>query len=240
MENLLWNLVPWGYRVLLSLEGMRSGGLTLFFSVITDLGSNLGYLVILSLVYWCIDKRAGQGLSYASLISATLNIWSKYLWGIPRPGDAALDGLLERAGIGRRVAPPRQATLPSFPSGHAQGAAVTWGYVAYCASAGPTRRRWVWYVAVPLVALIAFSRLYLGVHFPQDVLVGLAIGAAYLVAWLWAEPRVRSWLATLGLGWQVALALLVPLAMLVVQPGDDTAAAMGAAMGLGVGYLLEG
>jgi membrane-associated phospholipid phosphatase len=240
MELLLWSLVPWGYRVLLSLEGMRSGGLTFFFSIVTDLGSNLGYLVILSLIYWCIDKRAGQGLAYASLFSATLNLWIKHLWDIPRPGDAALDGLLQRAGIGKRVAPLRQATLPSFPSGHAQGAAVTWGYIAHRADAGPSRKRWVWYVAVLLVALIAFSRLYLGVHFPQDVLAGLAIGAVYLVAWLWAEPRLRSWLAAVSLGWQVALALIVPLAVLAVLPGDDTTAAMGAAMGLGAGYLLEG
>jgi membrane-associated phospholipid phosphatase len=239
MENLLWSLVPWGYRVLLSLEGMRSGGLTLFFAIITDLGSNLGYLVILSLAYWCIDKRAGQGLAYTSLFSATLNIWIKHLWDIPRPGDAALDGLLQRAGIGRRVAPLREATLPSFPSGHAQGAAVTWGYIAHRANAGPTWKRWIWYAAALLVALIAFSRLYLGVHFPQDVLAGLAIGAVYLLAWLWAESRVRSWLAALSLGWQVTLALIVPLAVLAVLPGDDTTAAMGAAMGLGVGYLLD-
>jgi membrane-associated phospholipid phosphatase len=240
MGDLLWSLVPWGYRALLSLEGIRSGVLTLFFSVITDLGSNFGYLVILSLTYWCIDKRVGQGLAYASLFSATLNIWIKHLWNIPRPGDAALDGVLKRAGIGRRVTPLRQATLPSFPSGHAQGAAVTWGNIAHHADAGPARKRRIWYAVVLLVALIAVSRLYLGVHFPQDVLAGLAIGAVYLAAWLWIEPRVRSRMAALNLGWQYGLAVLIPLAALVVLPSDDTTAAMGAAMGLGVGYLLEG
>jgi membrane-associated phospholipid phosphatase len=236
---MLWDLIPWGYRALLDLEAIRSGGLTLSMSVVTDLGSNLSYLVILSLVYWCIDKSVGQGLAYASLFSATLNIWLKELWRIPRPGDAALEEVLQQADIEGRLTPLREPTQPSFPSGHAQGAAVTWGYLAYRAATGPCRVRWAWFVAVPLVALIAFSRLYLGVHFPQDVVAGLAVGAAFLALWLWAEPCVRPRLATLSLGWQYALAVIAPLAMLAVLADHDTTAAMGAAMGLGVGYVLE-
>lgn len=245
MDRLLWGLVPWGYQVLLDLEAMRSGLLNVLFATITDLGSNLGYLVVLSLIYWCVDKRMGQGLAYNSLISATLNIWLKQLWGIPRPDDMALEGVLREAGIEGRVTPLREATLPSFPSGHAQGAAVTWGYVAYSvrahrADSGASSRRWVWPVAVVLVALIAFSRLYLGVHFPQDVIAGLGLGAAYLAAWVWAEPRVAPRLAALSVRGRYALAVLAPLALLLVQPGEDTSAAMGATIGLGVGYVLEG
>jgi hypothetical protein len=87
--------------------------------------------------------------------------------------------------------------------------------------------------------LIAFSRLYLGVHFPQDVVAGLAIGAVFLSVWLWGEPRVRSWLSDVGLGWQVGLALLIPLGILILLPGEDTAAAMGSAIGMGIGAALE-
>jgi membrane-associated phospholipid phosphatase len=207
--------------------------------VITDLGSNLSYLIILSLVYWCIDKTTGQALAFASLSSATLNIWLKQLWRIPRPGDAALERILERAGIEGRVTPLRGTAQPSFPSGHTQGAVVMWGYLAHRAAAGPRRARWAWIVSVPVIALIAFSRLYLGVHFPQDVVAGLAIGAAYLAFWLWAGPRARSRVTRLSLGGQYTLAVIVPLALLAVLPDHDTTAAMGAAIGLGVGYVLE-
>lgn len=250
MDRLLWGLVPWGYQVLLSLEAMRSGLLNVLFFIITDLGSNIGYLVVLSLAYWCVDKRVGQGLAYSSLISATLNIWLKQFWRIPRPGDVALEDVLREAGIESRVTPLREATLSSFPSGHAQGAAVTWGYVAHHvrtprarahrAGSGASSKRWVWPVAVTLIALVAFSRLYLGVHFPQDVIAGLGLGAAYLVAWVWAEPRVAFWLAALDVKGRYALALLAPLVLLLVQPGEDSSAAMGALAGLGVGYILEG
>jgi hypothetical protein len=91
-----------------------------------------------------------------------------------------------------------------------------------------------------LIGLVAFSRTYLGVHFPQDVIAGLGIGALYLVVWLWAEPRVRSWLRTLAVGWRYAIAVAAPLAMLVVHVSEDTTAAMGALVGLGTGYVLEG
>lgn len=238
MTDWLWELIPWGYRVLLSLEGIRSGALTLFFSAITDLGSNVGYLVILSLVYWCLTKYAGLELAYCTLFSATLNVWLKQIWDIPRPGDAALNGVLEQAGIQRRVTPLKEAALASFPSGHSQGAAVTWGYVAHILNA-PGRRHWAWFAAALLAALIAFSRLYLGVHFPQDVIAGLVIGAAFLALWLWIEPHARSRLDSLGVRWKVRLALLVPIVILALKPGEDAAAAMGAAAGMGIGSLFE-
>jgi glycerophosphoryl diester phosphodiesterase len=212
--------------------------LTLFFSAITDLGSNIGYLVILTAIYWCVDKHAGLRLAYCSLCSATLNIWLKEAWNIPRPGDPALDELLNRAGIHERVTPLREATLASFPSGHSQGAAATWGYVAHILN-GLAHKRWPWFAAGILAALIAFSRLYLGVHFAQDVIAGLAIGAAYLAFWLWVEPHARSRLAGLGLAWKAGLALLVPIVLLAIRANEDTAAAMGAAAGMGLGSLLE-
>jgi membrane-associated phospholipid phosphatase len=239
MTQWLWDLIPWGYRILLSLEKVRSGGLTIVFSIITDLGSNVGYLVILSLIYWCGSKYAGLALTYCSLFSATVNIWLKQIWSIPRPGDAALEGQLQQAGITARVTPLRETTQAAFPSGHSQGAAVTWGYVAHILTSGSERRRWAWYATALLAALIAFSRLYLGVHFPQDVLAGLTIGAAILGLWLWTEPRARSLLAGLSLGWKIGLAAFIPLTALAVHPDEDTAAAMGAAVGMGVGALFE-
>lgn len=239
MTQWLWDLIPWGYRILLSLQGIRSDPLTLFFSIVTDLGSNVGYLVVLSLIYWCVDKYAGLALTYCSLFAAALNIWLKELWNIPRPADRALDDVLDRAGIQKRVAPLREASLAAFPSGHSQGAAVTWGYVAYLLNDLFGRKRWIWYAAALLAALIAFSRLYLGVHFPQDVIAGLTTGAAYLALWLWVEPHVRVRLAGLSVGGQAALALLVPLVALTLIPGEDTAAAMGAAMGMGLGAVME-
>ncbi len=235
MKDLLWNLIPWGYQVLLSLEGMRSDLLNLFFAVITDVGSEIGYLVILTLIYWCVDKRVGQGLAYAHLFTATLNCWLKDLWRIPRPDDPALEDLLRRAGIAGRVQPLRHESSPSFPSGHTQGAMVAWGYMAYS-----FKKVWFWVLAILMIALIGFSRMVLGVHYPQDVIGGLIVGAVYLVLWLWAEPYVRRWLSSLRVGWRYLLAVLAPLVVLLIHPVEATATTMGAVLGLGVGFVLEG
>jgi membrane-associated phospholipid phosphatase len=214
MGDFLWSIIPWGYLVLLDIEGMRNAFLDVLFPIITDLGSEMGYIVILSLIYWCVSKPVMQGLAYAYLFTMALNTWIKDLWRIPRPDDPALEPVLQRAGVTRRLQPLRHETSPSFLSGHSQGAVVSWGYMAYC-----FKKTWFWIAAVILIMLIAFSRMYVGVHFPQDVIGGLVVGAVYLLLWLWAEPQVRARFAGLGAGRRYALAMLAPL---------------------GIGFLLEG
>ncbi len=62
-----------------------------------------------------------------------------------------------------------------LPSGHAQNALSVWGLLAASSS-----RRWAWPVVAVLVFLIGLSRIYLGVHFPTDVLGGWLVAAAPL------------------------------------------------------------
>jgi undecaprenyl-diphosphatase len=70
----------------------------------------------------------------------------------------------------------------SFPSGHAMSAAIVYSTVAYLAARLQKRRwaRWLTMLAAfTLIALIAVSRLYLGVHYPSDVVAGITIGLAW-------------------------------------------------------------
>ncbi|MGC9399828.1 MAG: phosphatase PAP2 family protein [Anaerolineae bacterium] len=234
MEETLWGLIPWGYQVLLQIELLRTGILDVCFPLITDLGSEIVYLVILSLVYWCVNKEIGKGLNYAFLYTATLNTWLKDLWRLPRPDSPTLETALEQAGITARLTPLRHETSPSFPSGHTQNAVVAWGYLA-----ARFAKRWFWIVAALLVGLIAFSRMYLGVHFPQDIIGGFIIGVLYLAAWLWTEPRLRARAAALKRGRRYALMVLIPLSVLLIHPVDSTATTLGTVIGLGLGFVLE-
>lgn len=73
-------------------------------------------------------------------------------------------------------------TSYSFPSGHALGSTVLYGMIAYLLGRHfPKYRRWVYGGAIGLVALISFSRLYLGVHWPSDVIAGSSIGFLWLM-----------------------------------------------------------
>ncbi len=70
----------------------------------------------------------------------------------------------------------------SFPSGHAMISLVVYGWLGYwLASRFPRWRAVILSLTVVAIALIGFSRLYLGVHWPTDVIAGFAAGLAWLV-----------------------------------------------------------
>lgn len=112
-----------------------------------------------------------QALLCALPSGELLNVILKHLFERPRPVfDAPLLNL---------------ATY-SFPSGHTAGATVLWGLVAcYAARRLPPRHAWLAAAgALVLVALVAFSRMYLGAHYLSDVLAAAAEGSAWLALWL--------------------------------------------------------
>jgi undecaprenyl-diphosphatase len=78
--------------------------------------------------------------------------------------------------------PEVHAVSSSFPSGHAMSAAIVYGTVAYLA-ARLHKRTWaralVMTAALIVIVLISISRMYLGVHYPSDVIAGVAIGLAW-------------------------------------------------------------
>ena len=237
MGDLLWGIIPWGYRVLVNVEEMRNGLMDTVFLIITNIGNSMTYFIILTFLYWCVRKPVGQGFAYTFLLTGILNTWIKDIWCIPRPDDPALMSVLEQAGITLRLNPLMHVhnTSPSFVSGHTQMAVVLWGYMAF-----HYKKIWFWVMAVMSMALIGFSRMYVGVHFPQDVIGGLLVGVFYLILWLLAEPYLRVRLISLSLICRYALAVLIPLIILMVHPVGRTATPVGLVIGLGVGFLLEG
>ena len=234
MNDFLWELVPWGYQALLDIESWHTSVLDTFFAGVTQLGDEMFYLVLLTLLYWCFSKQVGMGVAYAFMFSTYANSWLKDLFAIPRPDDLMLNQVLDDASITQRLTPLFDETSPSWPSNHTQGAVVTWGYLAL-----QVKKRWFLVVAVTLAALIAFSRIYGGVHFPQDVIGGALIGLVLLALWVTGEQRVRTTLAALPLGSKLGLAVGIPLAALLLHPTPGSATVMGAIAGMGVGHVLE-
>ena len=234
METFLLDLIPWGYRILLAIEEWRTPALDRFFLGVTELGSAYFYIALLPLLYWCANKRVALGVTFVYLSSTYLNNWLKSVFAIPRPGDGVLESTLQRAGITGRVNPLAPTHDPSWPSNHAQGALVTWSYLAWRVS-----RRWAWIVAAIMIALIAFSRLYLGVHFPQDVISGILIGAAYLGVWIVIEPGARGVIGRWSFGVRLAVVILIPILALLLYSDLDGPRLNGVIAGMGVGHLLQ-
>jgi membrane-associated phospholipid phosphatase len=195
--------------------------LDLFFQAFTFLGEPQFYVLMLPLLVWCVDVRMGARVGVFLLLSSQLNAVLKELFHQPRPCD--FDPRLQLAwfeGYG-------------FPSGHAQFVVAFWGAMAAWA-----RKRWLWVLVGVLSLLVGFSRFYLGVHFPQDIVAGWALGGLSLLVYLAAQPGFERWLAKLELRWQLLLAAGVPLLLFVTAPGKSVATAMGALAGAGVGFVL--
>jgi hypothetical protein len=96
------------------------------------------------------------------------------------------------------------------PSGHAQIAASLWGMAASLVA-----RPWTWGAAVFVIGMIGLSRLYLAVHFPHDVLVGWALGALVLLAFLRWWDAVALWASKKSPVQQVGLAFALSLTVLL-------------------------
>ena len=128
------------------------------------------------------------------------------------------------------------ATGGGLPSGHTQNTVVLWGYLAWA-----FRRRWLTALAAVLMVLVPLSRLYLGVHFPTDLLGGYLLGAALLWLYVRLEPRAEEWVHRRRLGWQFALALVLPGVLFLLHPSADEALVTGLATltGMGLAFVHE-
>ncbi len=211
----------WGIDLIHTVQLVHGPALDAIFKAITFLGEEEFFLLLLPLMFWCVDFAVGVRLAFAFLLSSYVNSGLKDLFAHPRPFE--LDPTVKL----------HEASGYGLPSGHSQSAVVVWGTIA----AG-FRKTWLWVVAILLMVLIGFSRIYLGVHFPTDVLGGWTVGVLFLAAYLGLQPRVEAWLKKAGLGAQLALAVIVPLALLLLHPTKDAASPMAALMGMGMGFAL--
>lgn len=178
---------------------------------ITHLGSGPGVISLALLYAWWVDPAGGRKLGVLLGFSWLLNLTLKELFALPRPFDAEIDTASEAARATARG--------PGFPSGHTQATATFWFFLA-----GHRRNRWLLGVAFVMVVLVGLSRVWLGVHYPLDVLGGLAAGV--VLAWLGVRapepPRLPLWSAPL---WILA-------GMPVVLTNESFAEAAGLTVGM--------
>ena len=168
-------LLTWDEPVQRAVEGARTGWLNTVVKAISHLGGTAfvvtGFVVLLAML-WGRCKSLALVLLVATVARPLLEWTLKALVDRPRPH---FERLVHGEG-------------PSFPSGHPMAAIALWGLLPPIVALFTHRRRlWWWSVGVslPVIGLVAMSRVYLGVHWLSDVVGALLLGSLYLLAVEW-------------------------------------------------------
>jgi membrane-associated phospholipid phosphatase len=168
--------------------------------LISFLGDEEFYLLILPLIYWSIHSALGLRVGFILLVSNGLNGIFKLLFSTPRPFFYSSE-----------VRPLTFESSYGVPSGHAQNATAVWGVIAAFLA-----RAWVWIILVLLIILIGLSRIAVGVHFPIDVVAGWIVGFILLWLVLRLEKPVLTWLGNQAVVMRLLAALAVSLIIIVL------------------------
>jgi undecaprenyl-diphosphatase len=171
-------------RLMLGVEQLRSPGLTAVMQSLSAIGAGeveIPIALLLSLRLSLIRRRP-EAAGYAA---ATLSGWAAYgvaKWIFERPRPRVIPRI---AGAG--------GGWYSFPSGHATMAPLVFGLGLLIWSAPWPRATRVALLLLAAVCslLIGFSRVYLGVHWPTDVLAGLLLGTGWAAMWVWWWERAE-------------------------------------------------
>lgn len=155
--------------ILYALEKIRTPFWNGVMSAVTQLGGEVIFIVAAVVVFWCVSKWEGYYLMTIAFCGTVLNQFLKLICRVPRPWVQDPNFTIVESARA-------EATGYSFPSGHTQNAIGLFGGMARWGG-----RRWVRLGLTALALVIAFSRMYLGVHTPADVGVSLVLAAALVL-----------------------------------------------------------
>ena len=237
-------------NILLALQNFRNGVgacLVSFMTKMSFIGEMNTVLIITALIYWCVSKDFGQYLLMGWSANRVVNGFLKVTACVYRPW-------IRDARIVPESGALAAATGYSFPSGHSTNAASLFGGGAIRKELPKALR----IVLGVVLALIPFSRCFLGVHTPQDVLVGTGAGllvmwlTVKLIAWIETHPEKDIMVMCVGISISVAVAIFAAVKSYPVdldadgkllvdgaKMANDTFKGVGYCLAFLIGWILE-
>ena len=243
-QSFLTGVYWWGIDVIKFIQGIENPVLTALMKFVAALGTEVFYVPVILIIFWWIDENRGLRFAILIIVSAWINAFFKDLWKQPRPFN-----LEPSVGLARE-------TSCGAPSGHSQMALTFWVPMAAWLSAKwkekkhgtknipveelgapPSRASlFIWTGAIFFVLLIGFTRLYLGVHFPTDLLAGWLLAAIVLSVYFFSYARMEKLLVPAGMRLQSLCAALVAIAANGLYPKDRSLPAI--FLGFCFGYIM--
>lgn len=215
----------------------RTDAMTAFFRFITHFGEETIVILFLCFLFWCKNKNFAYRLSLGYFFSGLCVQGLKVLFQIPRPW------LIDPEFHAVPQAIPK-ATGFSFPSGHTQNATTLFGFLGFAS------KKWIGRILCALmICLVGFSRMYLGVHTPKDVLTSFLISIIVIVCvTLFYDPDTISKRADRFLSILLAFfcLLIIAICCILYLQGSielrnlaDCSKTAGAGLGFAIAYYLE-
>ena len=224
-QTFLSGIYQWGIAVIGVIQTIKNPILTALVKFITTLGTEALYGPLILFIFWWVDEKQGLRLGIILLVSAWINVVFKDLLKQPRPFNLEPSiGLTVEHGYGA-------------PSGHAQNSMSFWIPMAvWLEKLWPRRRTLMWAGIIFFMLLIAFTRLYLGVHFPTDIFVGWILSGILLFIWFIPGKRIEKLFTSLDVRLQNICIAVIALLMNGICPHDRTLPAL--FLGFCLGYTL--
>lgn len=188
-----------------------------FFTLITMLGEETFIVVCAAAIYWAVNKKHGK-LIAAGLISSVLATNTlKVFFAVERP--------IGQPGI--RTLRAETATGHSFPSGHSTSASSFFSGAALA-----LKKPAFYFISAVIILLVGFSRLYLGVHWPLDVIAGICIGLLFTLVFSLTAENSKAFYIVFG-------AVIALSASGFWSCGEDFSKSFGLALGAFAGFVFE-
>ena len=207
-------------NILKFFQAMRNPILNALFLVLT-ISTEVPVIIIFSaIMYWCINKKYGQKLLFSLVGNITVNTGIKEFVKAPRPiGTEGLESL--------RVS---TATGYSFPSGHTQTATTFWMSLILI-----FRKKWIYILGTVMIIGVGISRLYLGVHWPIDVIFGWIFGILFTLIFTKIFDIVDK-----NKNYKLLLLTLIPFMIFIfIVKSESYIKRLGLLVGFILGYIIE-
>lgn len=180
------------------------------------------FFFVLIPFFWLIKGwKSGLRLFYLLLLSNFFNVVLKDFFQSPRPFH--LDptfGIVQVSGWG-------------FPSGAAQTTVLLSGLLI-----DYWKNSWKWVICGVYILVISFSRIYLGVHFPSDILAGWLVGGTLVSIYLNSRTRLDQLIDNLQPKLLLLISQIIPILFIVMQPVLPVIQICSVARGLGFGSFI--